>query len=137
MKPGWTWSLRPRKAVEDAGHDLAAERNGVGARQQGTQPNQSSAYLGRRAAGSWSVKWCGCRLKVFELEYDGQHYCRCGYPIKRYSIYDMSPTAQALWPIAVVLALIGLLYALTAPAMHWEGKRPICDDIVLACPKGG
>ena len=65
----------------------------------------------------------------------------------------MSPLMQALWPIPAILALIGLVYAVTAPLMHWDSrsadcdnivlmcpdneKPPSCDDIVVACPKGG
>jgi hypothetical protein len=75
---------------------------------------------------------------VFALECEGQHYCRCGYPIKSYAFYDISPVKQALLPIVVVLATIGLLYALTAPVMNWDwDKPPVCDDIIVMCPKGG
>ena len=83
------------------------------------------------------MNWCCCRFKVFALEYEGRHYCRCGYPIKSYAIYDMSPLAQAVWPIAVILAAVGLAYAVTPVAMRQEGKPPDCDNIVLACPDNG
>ena len=80
------------------------------------------------------MKWCCCRCKVFALNNDGQHYCRCGYPIKSYAFYDMSPTMQALLPIAVVLAAIGLFNLLMIPVMNWHDTRLICDYIMLACP---
>ena len=92
----------------------------------------------RGAAQSSSVKWCCCRFKVYALECEGQHYCRCGYPIKSYAFYDISPAMQALLPIVVVVAAIGLFYALTAPVMNWDwDKLPVCDNIIMMCPKGG
>jgi hypothetical protein len=142
MKPHWASALGRWKAVEDAAHKLREELDkvaNIGAAtrttgQQRAQPDQSSDCFGPRAAGSSSVKWCCCRCKVFALNNDGQHYCRCGYPIKSYAFYDMSPTMQALLPIAVVLAAIGLFNLLMIPVMNWHDTRLICDDIMLACP---
>ena len=80
-------------------------------------------------------------IRIFEelrgRGYDGGYDAVRRYPIKRYSVHDMLPTAQALWSIAVVLGAIGLLYAVTAPAMNWDGESPVCDNIVVTCPKGG
>jgi hypothetical protein len=140
MKPRWPSMLGRRKAVEDAAHKLREELDKVAntgaptTSQQRAQPDQSSDCFGPRAAGSSSEKWCCCRFKIFVLDCDGQHYCRCGYPIKSYAFYDMSPTMQALLPIVVVLAVIGLLHLLLAPVMDWGGTRRICDNIVLVCP---
>jgi hypothetical protein len=141
----WPSAVGREKAVEDTAHKLREELDQVGAKigiatpktgQQSAQPDQSSDCSVSRAAGSGSIKWCCCRFKVFALECEGQHYCRCGYPIKSYAFYDISPAMQALLPIVVVLAAIGLLYALTAPAMNWD-KPPVCDNIIVMCPKGG
>jgi hypothetical protein len=138
----WASALRREKAVEDAAHTLRVELDPVGAKigaamartgQHCAQPDQSSDFSHERASGS--AKWCCCRFKVFALECEGQHYCRCGYPIKSYAFYDMSPAMQALSPIVVVLAAIGLLYALTAPVMNWD--TPVCDDTIVACLEGG
>jgi hypothetical protein len=121
--------VKPR-VVDDSARKLAqklALRSG--------HSDQSSSRFGRSAAEPWGVKWCGCRFKVFALEYQGQHYCSCGYPIKSYAIYGMSPLMQALWPIAVILAVIGLVYVLTAPVMNWDGKPPDCNDVMVACPE--
>jgi hypothetical protein len=135
----WASALARERAAENAAHKLREELHQVGAkistatRRMGAQPDQSSDCSTERA-GSCSVKWCCCRFKVFALECDGQHYCRCGYPIKRYALYDTSPAMQALLPIVVVLAVIGLLHLLIAPVMDWDGTRHICDNIVVACP---
>jgi hypothetical protein len=141
----WASALRREKAVEDAAHTLRVELDQVGTKigaatprtsQHCAQADQSSDCSNARSAGSWSVKSCCCRFKVFALECEGQHYCRCGYPIKSYAFYDISPAMQALLPIIVVLAAIGLLYALTAPVMNWD-KAPVCDDTIVACLEGG
>jgi|SRR5262245_41519983 len=141
----WASALGREKAVEDATHTLCVELDRVRAKigaatartgQHCAQPDQSSDCSDARTAGSWSVKSCCCRFKVFALECEGQHYCRCGNPIKSYAFYDMSPAMQALSPIIVVLAAIGLLYALTAPIMNWD-KAPVCENVIVACLEGG
>jgi len=139
----WASALGRDKAVEDAARTLRDGLDQVGAkigaatpRTKCAQPDQSSDCSDAQAAGSWNVKWCCCRFKVFALDCEGQHYCRCGYPIKSYTFYDMSPAMQALLPIVVVLAAVGLMYVLTAPIMNWD-KAPVCDGIIVACLEGG
>lgn len=146
-----------RKTVQDSTRNLAQTLekpvHDTGVVRPAWHSDQAFDRFGLSASEPWTVTWCRCRLKVFALEHEGRHYCRCGYPIKRYAIYDMSPVMQALWPIPAILALIGLVYAVTAPLMHWDNrsvdcdnivlmcpdneKPPSCDDIVVACPKGG
>jgi hypothetical protein len=121
MKPRRTLALRPWKIVEDSAWTLAQKLDKP-------DPNRRVAF---------GVKWCCCRFKVFGLEHGGRHYCRCGYPIKSYAIYDMSPLMQALWPISVILGAVSLAYAVTPAAMRQEGRPPDCDNIVLACPNNG
>ena len=70
MKPRRTLALRPWKIVEDSAWTLAQKLD--------KPVSNSTAVFG--------VKWCCCRFKVYELEYEGRHYCRCGYPIKSYAI---------------------------------------------------
>jgi len=141
----WASALGREKAVEGAVHALREDLDQVGAKigaataragQHCAQVDQSSDFSDARASGSWNVKWCCCRFKVFALECEGQHYCRCGYPIKSYAFCDVSPAMQALLPIIVVMAATGLLYALTAPAINWD-KAPVCDGIIVACLEGG
>ena len=121
MKPRRALALRPWKIVKESAWKLAKKFDKP-------DPNSTAAF---------GVKWCCCPFKVFELEYEDRHYCRCGYPIKSYAIYDMSPLMQAVWPIAVILAAVGLAYTVTPVTMRQEGKPPDCDNIVLACPDTG
>ncbi len=141
MKPRRGSALWRWKVVDESARKLVQELEkpvpSSGALLRAGHPGQAAHRFGRSASEQWNVKWCGCRLKVFALKYEGRHYCRCGYPIKSYAIYDMSPLMQALWPIAVILAAIGLVYAVTAPVMNWDGKPADCDNIVLACPDNG
>ncbi len=124
MKPPKSSALWQWKIVEDTDRELAVLSSG--------HPHQSFSSYSRSSAEPWTVKWCCCRLKVFALRHGGRNYCRCGYPIKRSAIY-VSPVVQALWPIGVIIAIIGLVYAVTTPMMNWDSKPPDCDNIVLAC----
>jgi hypothetical protein len=141
VKPLWGSALGRSKVVEDSARNLAQRLDkpvhDTGAVLRSGHSDHPSNRFGRSASEPWNVKWCRCRFKVFALEYEGRHYCRCGYPIKRYAIYDMSPPMQALWPIGVILGIIGLVYVVSAPLMHWDNKSADCDNIVLACPDNG